>query len=75
MTFPIDNSTLVVMAYAVETVEVPTESLTPVTGSSFERVIAPRASDRSDYEFCPRCALVVSAGQLSTHLTACSGVT
>jgi len=30
---------------------------------------------RADYEFCPRCALVVNSGQVNAHLTTCSGVT
>ncbi len=27
------------------------------------------------YEFCPRCALVLTSGQLNIHLVTCSGVT
>jgi len=63
------------MAYTLSTVEARGEYRTSVTGSSLEHVIASRTADRSDYEFCPRCALVVNVGQLNTHLAACSGVT
>jgi hypothetical protein len=29
----------------------------------------------NDYELCPRCALVVTSGQVNIHLVTCSGVT
>ena len=40
-----------------------------------ERVFDREITDQSSYDLCSRCALVLKVGQLTTHLSACSGVT
>ena len=72
LTFPIDNSKI--RAMALLATEVHDERLL----SAFKMVVEHgTVSDTTDggHDFCPRCALVLKPGQLTTHLSACSGVT
>ncbi len=54
--------------------EVQAERLPAMDDSLGERVAGLEIPDHS-YEFCPRCALVQRSGELTAHLSACSGVT
>jgi len=40
-----------------------------------ERAFVREITDPNGYDLCPRCALVLKSGQLTAHLSACSGVT
>jgi hypothetical protein len=73
LTFPIDKSTFTVMA--VLATEVHGEPLASAFMAFVEHVPAPEITGHGGYDFCPRCALVLKSGQLTVHLSACSGVT
>jgi len=60
---------------ALSSTDLQVEGLTSLFDAFVERVSAPEITDHSGYDLCPRCALVLKSGQLTTHLTACSGVT
>jgi hypothetical protein len=73
LTFPIDKSTLAVMAPLAT--EVGDEPLASAFTAFVEDVSAPEITGHGGYDFCPRGALVLKSGQLTVHLSACSGVT
>jgi len=60
---------------AVSTTDIDGERLVSAFNALVERAFVREITDQNGYDLCPRCALVLKSGQLTAHLSACSGVT